>query len=99
MPKRQKEAENDKMLIIGHILLLEKDLAEDLISTFLTAYKKNKNADFSKANLIRQDLLHILATVIYKANIAKPSNLSSSTQLNIEEPKTYKQAINGPHVQ
>lgn len=46
-----------------------------------------------------QDPLHILATTIYKANAKNPSNFFATSQLNVKEPKTYEQVMNGSHIQ
>ncbi len=98
-PKRQEEAESTRALITELTLLLGKDWENDQVSAFLTTYKENEDKDSKKVSSIEQDPLHILATVIHKANTINPSEFTSSIQLNIKEPETYEQAISGPHVQ
>ncbi len=34
-----------------------------------------------------------------KANVASPAEFSSLSEFDVEEPETYKRAINGPHAQ
>lgn len=89
-PKRQKETENTKALIIKLTLLFEKDWKADQVSTFLTTYKEDKNVDFSRVNHTKQDLLQILAIIIYKVNVTNPNNFSSSTQLDVKKLETYE---------
>ncbi len=99
MPKRQEEAESTRALIIELTSLLGKEWEDDQALAFLTFCKKNKDKDSKGVSSIEQNLLHILATAIYKANATNLSDFTSSTQLDIEEPKTYKRAMRGPHTQ
>lgn len=46
-----------------------------------------------------EDLLHILAISMQKANAASSAEFLSLSQFDIKKPKSYKQAINRPHVQ
>lgn len=90
MSKKQNEIKSARALIMELTSLLEKDWKENQTSAFLTAYEREENNDYNGANPTEQDLLYILATAIYKANIANPSDFFLSMQLDIEKPKTYR---------
>ncbi len=90
MPKRQEKAQGTRALIIELISLLEKDWENDQVSAFLTTREKNKDQDSKGVSSIEQDPLHILPTAIHKINTTNPSNFTSSTQLDVEEPETYE---------
>lgn len=73
---------------------LGKNWGKDQISAFLTTCKREEDKYSSRDNPTKQDSLHILATDIQKTNAANPSDFSLSTQLNVKELETYKQAMN-----
>lgn len=89
MLKKQNESKSAKA-ITELILLLEKNWEEDQTSTFLLIYKKEQDKEFSRVNFTKQDLLHILAMAIYKANAINPSDFSSLTLLNVKELEIYE---------
>ncbi len=53
----------------------------------------------NKALESKLDPLHIIGIAIQKANAANPADFSSTSQLDVEEPETYKPAISGPRAQ
>lgn len=65
---------------------------EQKISAFLTSIDDNV-PDTSL------DPLHILATSLHKANSTDLGDFVFSTQLDVEEPETYEQAISCPYAQ
>lgn len=69
IPKRQRRAESTRVLITEFIFLFEKERKEVQVSIFLIICKEDKDVVSKKANFIEQNLLHILAMAIYKANI------------------------------
>ena len=86
--------ENTNALITLLAKLLSKDWKEEeKISAFLTSIDKNDVPDTGL------DPLHLLATSLHKSNSTDPSNFVFSTQLDVMEPETYKQAMNGSHAQ
>lgn len=77
--------------IIELTLILERDWEEKVdIVTFIVFYKKQ---DHKPANSILDaeiDSFQILGTSIQKANTKNLADFLSATQLNVQEPKTYK---------
>lgn len=78
MPKRQKKAKSARVLIRELILLFKNDWEEDQILAFLATCKKNKkDKNSSKTKPTKSNPLHILVTIIFKANIVNLSNFFS----------------------
>lgn len=87
----------DKALITQLATLLDNNWEEsDKVTAFLASCK---NDDTGSKVETETDPLHILATAIHKANAGDASEFTSSTQLDIKEPETYKQAMYGSHGQ
>lgn len=96
--KKQKEDKSARALITELTSLLEKNWEKDQVLAFLTIYEEDKeDKNLSRTNPTKEDLLHIQATIIHKANAVNPSNFFLPTQLNIKEPETYKQAMSRSH--
>lgn len=76
------------------VLLMEKDWEEkNKVNAFLNSCdSKNVNEGETEPSL-----LHILASIIHKANIRDTSEFMSSIQLDIKKSKTYKRAIYRSH--
>lgn len=92
---KSKTKDRDKALIIQLASLLEEAQKEtDKVTVFLTSYESNVNKEKTES-----DLLHTLASIIHKANTGDTSEFTSSTKLDVQEPKTYKQAMYGSHGQ
>ena len=73
--------------------MLEKKWKEtENITNFLTSCESSVNKEETES-----DLLQILTSIIHKTNIRDTDEFTSSTQLDVEEPETYKQVIYGPH--
>lgn len=72
--------------------LLDKDWEENTkVSAFLASCCDKDQGLSDEAPDIDAELdpLHILAASIHKANAGNPSDFSSSSQLDVEEPETY----------
>lgn len=67
------------------------------VLTFLALYQYTEESK-TISNNNKQDPLHVLTIVIYKANIGNLDNFSTISYFNFEEPKTYKWAINRSHI-
>lgn len=87
----------DKALITQLVILLDNDWKEHNKVTVFLASCYNDDTDSKVETKINP--LHILATAIHKENARDVSEFTSSTQLNVKEPETYKRAIYGPHGQ
>lgn len=68
------------------------------ISAFLASYKDNQDPA-NKTLESGLDPLYILVIAIQKANAANTTDFLSISQLDVKEPKTYKQAMSRPHAQ
>lgn len=87
----------DKVLITSLVTLLDNNWENNnKVTTFLASCHNNDTSNKIETKI---DLVHILTTAIHKANKGDTNKFTSLTQLDIEEPKTYEQAIYGPHRQ
>lgn len=81
------------ILLIQLALLFDKDWeAKEKIFAFLASYEEDHKLENNTCKA-KIDLLHILATFIQKANVKNLVDFSSTSQLNVQEPETYKQAV------
>lgn len=96
--KTKDRSKKNNELIIQLTSFLKDDCDEsEKITVFLATSCKREV--FNTKTKIEADPLNILASVIYKTNVADTSKFTSLTQLDIEEPKTYDWTMNGPHTQ
>ena len=87
----------DKALITQLAILLDNDWEENnKVTAFLASCYNDDTVSKTETEI---DSLHILATAIHKANARDASEFMSLTQLDVEEPKIYEQAMYGPHGQ
>ena len=78
--------------------LLDKNWEDDAkVSAFLASCYDQDQDPGNEALKSKLNPLYILATAIQKANAANPADFSSISQLNVEEPETYKLAMSGLH--
>lgn len=80
-------------------ILLNDWKQDEKVSAFLAScYDQGQNSG-NEVLESKEDPLHILATSMQKVNVTSPAEFSLSSQFDVEEPETYKQAINGLHTQ
>lgn len=92
--------DKDIKALITHLAsLLDKDWEENDKVTAFPASCCNNSEDPGAEVDSEIDPLHILASVIHKADAEDASEFAMSTQLDVEEAETYERAMNGPHAQ
>ena len=87
-------------ILIMQLSILLDDWEQDAkILAFLTFYYDQGQESANEGLKSKENPLYILAMCMQKANTASLIKFSSLSQFVVEKPKTYKQAINGPHAQ
>lgn len=59
--------------------------------------KAGKKTRSQRSSHFAKILKKLLVATIHKTNVKNPSNFSTISHFDVEEPETCKQAINGPY--
>ncbi len=86
-------------LVTQLFTLLDNWEQDTKVSVFLTSCCNQGQKSANEGLKTKEDPLHILAMHMQKANTASPAEFLSLSQFDVEELKTYEQAMNGPHIQ